>query len=194
MLRGRHFLIRSIHISSLLLVPLALLSGGRTAAQTSPKGASNMTFAIESFDFANGGDIPRSLTCEGEDRSPALSWSGAPEATKTFALIADDPDAPAGTWVHWVIFNIPAKTQSLPAGVEKKERLANGTKQGRNDFRKIGYNGPCPPPGKPHRYFFKLYALKSELALPAGASKAEVERAMQGQMLAHAEWMGRYKR
>jgi len=153
-----------------------------------------MAFAIASSDFANGADIPRSLTCEGEDRSPALSWSGAPEATKTFALIADDPDAPAGTWVHWVIFNIPAKTQSLPAGAEKKERLADGAKQGRNDFRKIGYNGPCPPPGKPHRYFFKLYALKSELALPAGASKAEVERAMQGLILAHAEWMGRYKR
>ena len=153
-----------------------------------------MAFAIQSSDFASGGDIARAFTCDGEDRSPNLSWSGPPEGTKTFALIADDPDAPAGTWVHWVIFNIPAKTHSLPGGVEKKEQLADGAKQGRNDFRKIGYNGPCPPPGKPHRYFFKLYALSLELGLPSGASKADVERAMQAHVLAHAELMGRYKR
>ena len=116
------------------------------------------------------------------------------DRAKTFALIADDPDAPAGTWVHWVIFNIPGQTQSLPSGVEKKEQLAGGSKQGKNDFRKIGYNGPCPPLGKPHRYFFKLYALGSDLTLPAGASKADVEHAMAGHILAQAELMGRYKR
>lgn len=153
-----------------------------------------MAFTIQSSDFANGADVPRPFTCDGEDRSPALSWSGAPEGTKTFALIADDPDAPAGTWVHWVIFNIPAKTNSLPSGVEKKEQLPDGAKQGRNDFRKIGYNGPCPPPGKPHRYFFKLYALGSELKLPAGATKADVEHAMEGHTLGRAELTGRYKR
>jgi Raf kinase inhibitor-like YbhB/YbcL family protein len=163
-------------------------------AQTTAKGASNMAFTIQSSEFSNGGDIPRAFSCDGEDRSPALSWSGAPEGTKAFALIVDDPDAPAGTWVHWVIFNIPGKTQSLPAGVEKKDQLPDGTKQGRNDFRKIGYGGPCPPPGTPHRYFFKLYALGSELALPAGASKADVERTMAGHVLGKAELMGRYKR
>ena len=153
-----------------------------------------MAFTIQSSDFPNGVEIPPAFTCDGEDRSPALSWSGAPEGTKTFALIADDPDAPAGTWVHWVIFNIPGKTQSLPGGVEKKEQLADGSKQGKNDFRKIGYNGPCPPPGKPHRYFFKLYALGSDLTLPAGASKADVEHAMAGHILAQAELIGSYKR
>lgn len=153
-----------------------------------------MAFTIQSSDFINGGDIPRAFTCDGEDRSPALSWSGAPDGTKVLALIADDPDAPAGTWVHWVIFNIPAKAQSLSAGVEKKEQLPDGSKQGRNDFRKVGYGGPCPPPGKPHRYFFKLYALASELPLQAGASKADVEHAMVGHTLGNAELMGRYKR
>jgi Raf kinase inhibitor-like YbhB/YbcL family protein len=153
-----------------------------------------MAFTIQSSDFANGADIPRAFTCDGEDRSPDLSWSGAPEGTKVFALIADDPDAPAGTWVHWVIFNIPATTQSLPSGVEKMEQLANGAKQGKNDFRKLGYGGPCPPPGKAHRYFFKLYALDSELALAGGASKADVERAMSGHILGKTELMGRYKR
>lgn len=153
-----------------------------------------MAFAVRSTDFANGSEIPRAFTCDGEDRSPALEWSEAPAGTKTFALIADDPDAPVGTWVHWVIFNIPAGTRGLGGAVDKKEQLADGTRQGRNDFRKIGYNGPCPPPGKAHRYFFKLYALGTELTLPAGASKSELERAMEGHILDRAEWMGRYKR
>lgn len=153
-----------------------------------------MTFALRSPDFANGANIPRAFTCDGEDRSPALEWNDAPPGTKTFALIADDPDAPAGTWVHWVIYNIPGSARSLTGGVEKKEQLADGSRQGRNDFRKAGYNGPCPPPGKAHRYFFKLYALRTELTLAPGASKTDVERAMGGHMLGHAEWMGRYQR
>ncbi len=192
--QNRNLRTRVFCISFLLLVQVTLTLSVRVAGQTTAKGISNMAFTIQSSDFTNGGDIPRAFTCEGEDRSPALSWSGAPEGTKAFALIADDPDAPAGTWVHWVIFNIPAKAQSLPAGVEKKEQLADGSKQGRNDFRKVGYGGPCPPPGKPHRYFFKLYALGSELTLPAGASKADVERAMAAHTLGKAELMGRYKR
>ena len=153
-----------------------------------------MPFTLHSPDFANGANIPRSFTCDGEDRSPALDWSEAPPGTKTFVLIADDPDAPVGTWVHWVIYNIPASARSLPAGVEKKEQLADGSRQGRNDFRKTGYNGPCPPPGKPHRYFFKLYALSAELTLASVASKSDVERAMEGHTLGRAEWMGRYQR
>lgn len=153
-----------------------------------------MAFVLRSPDFANGASIPRPFTCDGEDRSPALEWNEAPAGTKTFALIADDPDAPIGTWVHWVIHNIPASAHSLPSGVEKKEELADGSRQGRNDFRKIGYNGPCPPPGKAHRYFFKLYALNAELTLGAGAAKADLERAMGGHILGQTEWMGRYQR
>lgn len=186
-----------VGIACILLVLSLHLShntSGRAAAQTADKGASSMGFTIQSSDFANGADIPRAYSCDGEDRSPALAWSGAPAGTKTFALIADDPDAPVGTWVHWVIFNIPAKTQSLSAGVEKKDQLADGAKQGKNDFRKIGYGGPCPPPGKPHRYFFKLYALGSELSLQAGATKSDLEQAMAGHILGKAELMGRYKR
>ena len=153
-----------------------------------------MAFAIRSSDFANGANIPRAFTCDGEDRSPGLEWSGEPSGTKSFALIADDPDAPVGTWVHWVTYNIPASAHSLAGGTEKKEQLADGSRQGRNDFRKTGYNGPCPPPGKTHRYFFKLYALGSELKLGTGATKADLERAMSGHILAQAEWMGRYQR
>ncbi|MBZ5547811.1 MAG: YbhB/YbcL family Raf kinase inhibitor-like protein [Acidobacteriia bacterium] len=153
-----------------------------------------MPFALRSPNFAHGANISRAFTCDGEDRSPALEWSDAPPSTKTFALIADDPDAPVGTWVHWVIYNIPSSVRSLTGGVEKKEQLPDGSRQGRNDFRKTGYNGPCPPPGKAHRYFFKLYALSTELSLAPGASKSEVERAMETHILARAEWMGRYQR
>jgi Raf kinase inhibitor-like YbhB/YbcL family protein len=153
-----------------------------------------MAFMLRSPDFANGADIPKQFTCSGEDRSPALEWSGEPGGTTSFALIVDDPDAPGGTWVHWVIFKIPAAAHALHGGIEKKDQLADGTRQGQNDFRKIGYNGPCPPPGNPHRYFFKLYALGSELSLRPGASKGDVERAMEGHVLGQAEWMGRYRR
>jgi Raf kinase inhibitor-like YbhB/YbcL family protein len=153
-----------------------------------------MAFTLRSPDFANGGEIPKPFTCSGGDRSPALEWAGAPAGTKSFALIADDPDAPAGTWVHWVIFNVPATASGLHGGVERKDQLTDGTRQGRNDFRKIGYNGPCPPPGKPHRYFFKLYALNAELALGSGASKAELESAMDGRILGKTEWMGTFRR
>ncbi len=148
---------------------------------------------IESSAFTAGQPIPQKYTCEGADVSPALSWSGAPQGTKTFALIADDPDAPVGTWVHWVLFNLPASTQSLPEGVPKTDSAAGGT-QGRNDFSKAGYGGPCPPPGRPHRYFFKLYGLDTELRLNSSATKKDVEAAMQGHVLAQAELMGTYQR
>lgn len=153
-----------------------------------------MELDISSNSFSSGGNIPRQFTCDAEDRSPELHWSKAPTGTKSFALIADDPDAPVGTWVHWVLFNLPPGTQNLPEGVPKKESLESGTLQGTNDFGRIGYGGPCPPPGKPHRYFFKLYALDSTLNLKAGAKKADVERAMKGHILAQGELMGRYGR
>ena len=136
-----------------------------------------MSFEISSTAFPDGGMIPKKFTCDGADVSPPLSWTPAPAGTQSFALIMDDPDAPAGTWVHWVIYNLPADTRELPEGVEKQKQLASRAIQGRNDFRRIGYGGPCPPPGKPHRYYFKLYALDTELTLKAEATKPELERA-----------------
>jgi len=189
------FLVTFSEITCLLLIlttGLGMMTPLR--AQTGKKGAATMAFTLHSTDFANGGDIPRAFTCDGEDRSPALAWNDAPTGTRTFALIADDPDAPVGTWVHWVIFNVPGNAKGLAGSVSKNEQLADGTRQGRNDFRRIGYNGPCPPPGKPHRYFFKLYALSTDLSLAAGPTKADLERAMEGHILGQAEWMGRYKR
>jgi Raf kinase inhibitor-like YbhB/YbcL family protein len=153
-----------------------------------------MAFAISSTAFPNDGDIPRKFTCDGADVSPELAWAEPPSGTQSLALIADDPDAPSGTWTHWVLFNLPASTTSLAEGVSKIDELPGGELQGRNDFRKIGYNGPCPQPGKLHRYFFKIYALKEKLDLKPGASRQEVEQAMQGLVLGHAEWMGKYRR
>lgn len=153
-----------------------------------------MKLEVASSSFPADGTIPRKFTCDADDRSPELHWSKLPSGTKSIALIADDPDAPVGTWVHWVLFNLPPDTQSLPEGVPKKESLDNGALQGTNDFGNVGYGGPCPPPGKPHRYFFKLYALDSNLNLKSGAKKADVERAMKGHVLAQGEFMGRYGR
>jgi Raf kinase inhibitor-like YbhB/YbcL family protein len=153
-----------------------------------------MSFSISSTSFPNGGDIPKKFTCDGADVSPELSWTGPPAGTQSFALIADDPDAPSGTWTHWVLFDLAPDTNNLAESVSKIDELPGGERQGRNDFRKIGYNGPCPPPGKPHRYFYKLYALNAKLDLKPGSSKQEVEQAMEGRILGKAEWMGKYER
>jgi len=153
-----------------------------------------MAFALTTTAFENGGSIPKKFTCDGADVSPALSWSEPPAGTQNLALISDDPDAPAGTWVHWVVYDMPAAARGLPEGVAKTGEVPGGGKQGVTDFRRPGYGGPCPPPGKPHRYYFKLYALDTKLALKPGASKREVEAAMKGHILAQAELMGRYGR
>jgi Raf kinase inhibitor-like YbhB/YbcL family protein len=163
-------------------------------AAAAPKGGSAVTLKLTSSAFEPGATIPKKFTCDGPDVSPALNWSDPPAGTQSFALIADDPDAPVGTWVHWVLYDLPADARSLAENVPKQEQLPSGARQGRNDFRKIGYGGPCPPPGKPHRYFFKLYALDAKLNLKAGAAKAEVEKAMQEHILAQGELMGRYGR
>lgn len=149
---------------------------------------------ISSSSFSAGERIPKKFTCDGPDASPKLDWTEPPAKTQSFALIVDDPDAPAGTWVHWVLFDLPADARELAEGVAKQEQLTNGARQGRNDFGKIGYGGPCPPPGNPHRYFFKLYALNAKLGLKGGATKADVEDAMKGHILAHAEMIGKYSR
>lgn len=153
-----------------------------------------MSFQITSPAFSAGGDIPKKFTCDGPDVSPKLAWNEPPAKTQAFALIVDDPDAPAGTWVHWVLFDLPASVRELAEGVVKQEQVPGGAKQGRNSFGNIGYGGPCPPPGKPHRYFFKLYALDANLGLKAGATKVDVERAMKAHILAQAEIMGKYGR
>jgi Raf kinase inhibitor-like YbhB/YbcL family protein len=149
---------------------------------------------IKSPAFQNGADIPRRHTCDGGDVSPALSWIGAPNGTKAFALVADDPDAPGGTWVHWVIYDLPANAKELAEGVAATETTAGGAKQGVNDFRKIGYGGPCPPPGSPHRYFFRLYALDAETNLKPRATKQQLLDAIKGHIVAEAELMGKYGR
>lgn len=153
-----------------------------------------MDFKLTSPAFENGTPIPLKHSGEGIDVSPALKWLEPPEGTKAFALISDDPDAPMGTWVHWVIYNIPASKRDLPEAVPTLEKLSDGTLQGLNDFGKVGYNGPMPPPGKPHRYFFKLYALDGPVNLPARATKKELEKAVRDRILGEARLMGTYKR
>lgn len=153
-----------------------------------------MSFTLQSPSFSGGGAIPKEFTCEGSDTSPALQWTEPPVKTQSFALIADDPDAPAGTWTHWVAYDLPANLRQLPEGVPKQATLSQGGAQGINDFGKTGYGGPCPPPGKPHRYFFKLYALDSKLNLNPGSSKQQVESTMKGHILGQAELIGTYQR
>ena len=153
-----------------------------------------MAFTISSPSFSNGGDIAKKFTCDGADVSPQLKWSDPPAGTKSLALLADDPDAPVGNWNHWVLWNLPAESRELGENVAKTGQLPDGSRQGPNDFRKAGYNGPCPPPGKPHRYYFKIFALDAKLDLKGSAGKRELEAAMKGHILAQAEWMGRYGR
>jgi hypothetical protein len=149
---------------------------------------------IKSSAFENGGYIPEKYTCDSVDISPPLSWSDVPPNTKSFVLICDDPDAPYGVWVHWVIFNIPADQSELKEGISKKGVLEKGIIQGINDFGNIGYGGPCPPPGKSHRYFFKLYALDTTLDLEEGATKKSVVEQMKGHIIAETKIVGLYQR
>jgi Raf kinase inhibitor-like YbhB/YbcL family protein len=144
--------------------------------------------------FKPGGDIPARYTCDGDDTSPALSWTAPPDGIQSFALIVDDPDAPRRTWVHWVVYDLPASERGVPEGVPPERALSSGARQGRNDFKKIGYGGPCPPPGAPHRYYFRLYALDARLDLPPGSTRDQVDRAMKNHVVAEVELMGRYGR
>jgi len=152
-----------------------------------------MEIKITSSAFENGGLIPAKYTCDGEDISPPLQWDGVPEGARSIALICDDPDAPMGTFVHWVLFNLPAATKELTEDVPADKTLPNGVRQGITDFGRIGYGGPCPPSGT-HRYFFKIYALDMELALKAGAGKRELLKAMEGHILGQGQLIGKYKR
>ena len=153
-----------------------------------------MALALVSPAFSEGEMIPKKHTCDGGNLSPALEWDGTPPEAKSLALICDDPDSPGNTWVHWVLFNLPAVLRDLPEGVPTQRTLAHGGHQGTNDFHKIGYGGPCPPRGTTHRYFFKVYALGSVLRLEPGATKAQLEEAMKGHILAEGRLMGLYHR
>ncbi len=153
-----------------------------------------MTIKLTSPAFKEGESIPSKFTCEGSDVSPPLEWTDLPEGAKSLALICDDPDAPMGTWVHWVLYGLSPDTTNLPEAVPADEAIEGGAKQGKNGFKRIGYGGPCPPPGKPHRYFFKLYALDAELDLKPGASKKDLKKAMKGRILDQGQLMGRYQR
>ncbi len=153
-----------------------------------------MPFTIVSSSFSPGESIPRDFTADGGDSSPPLAWQNVPVGTRAFALICEDPDAPAGTWVHWLIWNLPASARTLPQCVPATRTLTDGSAQGKNDFGRIGWGGPSPPAGKPHRYFFRLYALKEKLTLPPNASRKELEFAMRGLVIATAEVFGTYKR
>ncbi len=152
-----------------------------------------MALVITSSAFSEGQAIPNRYTCDGPDVSPDLAWSGVPDGTVSLAMICDDPDAPMGTWVHWVLFNIPAAAGGLPAEIPSDAALENGARHGTNDFSRLGYGGPCPPGGT-HRYFFKLYALDAVLALDSGATKAQVLEAMEGHILTEGQLMGTYSR
>ena len=156
-----------------------------------------MTFSVQSSSFTDGGEIPSRFTCEGADVSPALSWSDVPTGAKSLALIVDDPDAPDPqapkmTWVHWVLYNIPPTVSGLPEAVEQGA-LPSGTREGLNDWKRLGYGGPCPPIGR-HRYFHKLYALDVVLPDLKSPTKADLEKAMAGHVLAEARIIGTYQK
>ena len=153
-----------------------------------------MTMKLTSSAFQAGQAISVKYTCEGENISPPLHWSDVPAGAKTIALICDDPDAPGGTWAHWILYDLPVTANHLAENVPVSESLSVGAKQGINDFKRVGYGGPCPPPGKPHRYYFKLYALDIDLRLKPRATKQQLLRAMDGHILAEAQLMGTYQR
>ena len=175
---------RNLHLVSVALIS-TLFSYARPA---------QAQFSLTSAVIAPGAMVSSDYACTGSDKSPALSWSNAPHATKSFALVVQDPDAPGGTFIHWVAYNIPAQTTSLPAGVQKNAEINGGGKNGINSFSNVGYNGPCPPPGKVHHYIFRLFALDSTLNLGDKADAAAVEAAMKGHVLATAELVGTFER
>jgi Raf kinase inhibitor-like YbhB/YbcL family protein len=184
-----------------LILILILLSAGckmkAEQGQTSNSADTILTkskMIITSTAFHNDSTIPQKFTCQGEDISPALAWSGAPDGTQCFALLCEDPDAPGGTYIHWVIYNIPATERGLAENFPKRDKLPNGTRQGTNDFKQMGYGGPCPPPGKAHRYYFKLYALDAMINIPGEATRDQLLNAMHGHILAEGETMGTYAR
>ena len=179
-----------------MLIP-ALLAGlllSSCTNQAEPDSATTATMQITSTAFAEGQPIPDKYTGQADDISPRLEWSGAPMNTKAFAFIVEDPDAPMGTFTHWLIYNVPGTATGLSQNIAKTGTLPDGSKQGKNSFGNVGYNGPMPPPGKTHRYFFRLYALDAALKLDPGVDTARLLSAMKDHVLAKGELMGTYQR
>jgi Raf kinase inhibitor-like YbhB/YbcL family protein len=179
---------------ALAIVPLLILVMLMFAGPERVPGQQASKIELTTTSFEPGGFIPKRFTCEAADVSPALAWSDPPAGTQSFAIIEDDPDAPSGTFVHWLVYDLPAAYRRLPEALSGNDQMAGGGRQGTNDFSRIGYSGPCPPPGKPHRYFIRLYALDGKLNLRPAATRKELDSAMQGHILAQAELMGRFKR
>jgi Raf kinase inhibitor-like YbhB/YbcL family protein len=178
----------------IVFISLFSLNLSSVAQHTRHSIKENSSLQLSSTAFQPGGNIPQKFSCEGNNISPALSWKGAPTAVKTFALVVHDPDAPhAGGYTHWVIYNIPANITQLAEGTPKDDRLPSGALQGKNDDGKTGYTGPCPPSGT-HRYYFYLYALDSELDLQPGATAQDLDKAIEGHILAKTELMGHFKK
>lgn len=175
----------------MLLFSCALILAGCGEVPAAPSGMPAL--ALTSPAFVAGEAIPTTYTCDGEDISPPLQWDAPPAGTQSFVLIMDDPDAPAGTWVHWVLFNIPAEARGLDGGIPSEPALADGARHGNNSWRRPGYGGPCPPSGT-HRYYFRLYAVDMSLDLAPGATKADVLAAIEGHILAQGELIGTYSR
>jgi len=171
-----------------------MASTTRPATGPGPKPAGSWSLTSEAFSYNER--IPAKYTCEGEDTSPDLSWTDPPTGAAELALICDDPDAPAGTWTHWVLYGMPVSLRALPAGIPTTGSPADlgGARQGRNSSGDTGYQGPCPPPGPDHQYHFRLYALDAPVSLPAGAERADLEKAMTGHIVGHAELVGLYSR
>jgi len=182
-------------MKKLICLPVAamLFCAGVLVSQSFAAKEGGIFMKLQSTAFKDGEMIPGKYTCDGANISPPLSWNALPAGTKSLVLICDDPDAPAGTWVHWVYYDIPPETTDLPENVAPLQHPQTGGTQGKNDFRKIGYGGPCPPGGT-HRYYFKIYALDVMLVLPPGATKAEVLKAMEGHVVDKTALMGKYKR
>jgi Raf kinase inhibitor-like YbhB/YbcL family protein len=153
-----------------------------------------MSFQLSSTAFEQGQTIPKVYTGEGADRSPPLTWTDPPAKTKGLALLCEDPDAPRGTFIHWIVFNLPAESRELSEDIQHQDGFPDGTLQGTTSFGKVGYGGPMPPPGSPHRYYFRLFALDRMLGLPAGVKSEQVYASMQGHILGKAELMGTYAR
>lgn len=174
--------------------PLALAGFLLAAAGAANRSPARLT--VTSAAFSSGGRIPKKSTCDGEDVSPAIAWSGVPEGTKEIVLFCEDPDAPDGTFVHWVLWGIPRDRRGLPEGIESGDSVdsLDGAHQGINGFRVRGYKGPCPPPGQPHHYHFRVAALGDRLDLAAGSSIERVREAMRGRVLAEGELIGLYGR
>ena len=183
------------NIIALIAMPMLLFCFCKNdkQADSDAVGGKKMEIKITSPAFEDGALIPSVYTCDGDDISPPLNWQAVPEGTMSIALICDDPDAPVGTFVHWVLYSLPPEAKQLAENIPPDKTLPNGAKQGITDFARIGYGGPCPPGGT-HRYFFKIYALDTKIDLPPGASKSQLLKAMEKHILAQGQLIGKYKR